>query len=116
MISPTGRHVDIPIENGFVGMVDRKDFDPFLRARAEAAGAERFTGTYVRESNARDAPAMCLSRQGNRRRTQAENQADHRRGRCQVARRREEIPGGDKTPLVFAYHEIIAAPAANDEL
>lgn len=28
MISPTGRHVDIPIENGFVGMVDRKDFDP----------------------------------------------------------------------------------------
>jgi len=48
MISPTGRHVDIPIENGFVGMVDRKYFDPFLRARAEAAGAVRFTGTFVR--------------------------------------------------------------------
>jgi len=39
MISPTGRAVDIPIENGFVGMVDRKDFDPFLRDRAVAAGA-----------------------------------------------------------------------------
>ncbi len=38
MISPTGRKVDIPIENGFVGMVDRKDFDPFLRDRAEAPG------------------------------------------------------------------------------
>ncbi|MBV6638078.1 MAG: FAD-dependent oxidoreductase, partial [Mameliella sp.] len=34
MISPTGRRVDIPIENGFVGMVDREHFDAFLRARA----------------------------------------------------------------------------------
>ena len=48
MISPTGRHVDIPIENGFVGMVDRKDFDPFLRQRAADAGAKYFTGTFVR--------------------------------------------------------------------
>ncbi|MBT8409969.1 MAG: FAD-dependent monooxygenase, partial [Alphaproteobacteria bacterium] len=48
MISPTGRQVDIPIENGFVGMVDRKDFDPFLRDRAEEAGAQRFTGTFLR--------------------------------------------------------------------
>ena len=31
MISPTGRQVDIPIENGFVGMVDREHFDEFLR-------------------------------------------------------------------------------------
>ncbi len=38
MISPTGRHVDIPIENGFVGMVDREDFDEFLRDRAAQAG------------------------------------------------------------------------------
>ena len=41
MISPTGRSVDIPIENGYVGMVDRKDFDPFLRKRAADAGAAR---------------------------------------------------------------------------
>lgn len=46
MISPQGRHVDIPVENGFVGMVDRKDFDPWLRDRAVAAGAERLTGTF----------------------------------------------------------------------
>ena len=37
MISPTGRRVDIPIENGFVGMVDREHFDEFLRARAARA-------------------------------------------------------------------------------
>ena len=48
MISPTGRRVDIPIENGFVGMVDREHFDEFLRARAAYAGAERLTGTYTK--------------------------------------------------------------------
>ena len=34
MISPTGRKVDIPIENGFVGMVDREHFDEFLQQPA----------------------------------------------------------------------------------
>src|SRR6056297_3285368 len=48
MISPTGRKVDIPIEGGFVGMVDREHFDEFLRTRAADAGAERVTGTYLR--------------------------------------------------------------------
>ena len=58
MISPTGRHVDIPIENGFVGMVDREHFDEFLRARAGHAGAKRVTGTYLRIDRAGDAPAV----------------------------------------------------------
>ena len=48
MISPTARKVDIPIENGYVGMVDRENFDEFLRTRAKAAGAHRFTGTFLR--------------------------------------------------------------------
>jgi geranylgeranyl reductase len=48
MISPTGRSVDIHIENGFVGMVDREHFDEFLRVRAAGAGADRLTGTYLR--------------------------------------------------------------------
>ena len=29
MISPTSRMVDIPIENGYVGMVERENFDEF---------------------------------------------------------------------------------------
>ena len=48
MISPTARTVDIPIENGYVGMVERENFDEFLRARAKKAGAHRFTGTLLR--------------------------------------------------------------------
>ena len=42
----TGRSVDIPIENGYVGMVDREHFDEFLRFRAQSAGATRITGTF----------------------------------------------------------------------
>ena len=46
MVSPTKRSVDIPIENGYVGMVDREEFDEFLRQRAAQKGAERYTGTF----------------------------------------------------------------------
>ena len=48
MISPTSRMVDIPIENGYVGMVERENFDEFLRNRASNKGAKRFTGTFLR--------------------------------------------------------------------
>ncbi|MDU8910948.1 geranylgeranyl diphosphate reductase [Aestuariicoccus sp. MJ-SS9] len=114
MISPTGRTVDIPIENGFVGMVDRKDFDPFLRDRSKAAGAERFTGTFLR-----------IDRQDKRRWVVYRDKATGEEARLETrlvigadgAKSRvaaQEIPGGGKTPLVFAYHEIIAAPDKTD--
>ena len=48
MVSPTRPRVDMPIEGGFVGMVDREVFDEWLRERAAAAGAERRTGTFER--------------------------------------------------------------------
>ena len=56
MISPTQRRVDIPIENGFVGMVDREHFDPFLRHRAQGAGAIWLTGTFCVLSEMRTIP------------------------------------------------------------
>ena len=34
MVSPRNRRVDIPIEDGFVGLVNREDFDEWLRVRA----------------------------------------------------------------------------------
>ena len=40
MISPKAQKVDMPIEGTFVGMVDRDEFDPWLRLRAQRAGAE----------------------------------------------------------------------------
>jgi geranylgeranyl reductase len=41
MIAPSSRQVEMPIDGGFVGMVDRDVFDEWLRNRAAAVGAER---------------------------------------------------------------------------
>ncbi|MEE4186845.1 MAG: geranylgeranyl diphosphate reductase [Roseobacter sp.] len=114
MISPTGRCVDIPIENGFVGMVDRKDFDPFLRARAAEAGAEYFTGTFVRIERPDGTPVVIYRDKA----TQEEMElpcklvigADGAKSRVGLA----EVKDADKVPLVFAYHEIIKAPPKSD--
>ena len=48
MIAPSNREVDMPIEGGFVGMVDREVFDEWLRERAAKAGAHRLTGGFER--------------------------------------------------------------------
>jgi geranylgeranyl reductase len=53
MISPSGRLADMPIQGGFVGMVDREHFDEFLRGRAGLAGAHTAHG-YVRSRWTRD--------------------------------------------------------------
>ena len=115
MISPTQRRVDIPIENGFVGMVDREHFDEFLRDRAVQAGASRFTGTFVRISRDANGTAVvyrdkasgdeCILR------TKLIIGADGARSNVAKA----EVPGGDKIPYVIAYHEIIKAPKTVSE-
>jgi geranylgeranyl reductase len=46
MFAPSDRIADMPIENGFVGMVDRQEFDEWLRARAGADGATLRTGLF----------------------------------------------------------------------
>ena len=111
MISPTGRKVDIPIEGGFVGMVDREHFDEFLRARAADAGAERHTGTFLRIE--RDGPGTRViyrdKASGEERALPTKYVIGADGARSGVAR--QEVPGGDKIPYVIAYHEIIAPPA-----
>ena len=46
IVSPAKNKVDIPIKNGFVGMVDRDKFDEWLRDRAEKNGATRKIGSF----------------------------------------------------------------------
>ena len=112
MISPTGRQVDIPIENGFVGMVDREHFDAFLRDRAQEAGADRVTGTFL--SLERDADGTHVlyrdKTSGETRRLTGRVVIGADGARSNVAR--QEVPGGDRIPYVIAYHEIIEAPGA----
>ncbi|WP_209427406.1 geranylgeranyl diphosphate reductase [Pararhodobacter sp. SW119] len=113
MISPTGRAVDIPIENGFVGMVDRQHFDEFLRARAVLHGADRLTGTFLRLERDVDGTQVVWrdKASGEERRSRTRMVVGADGARSNVAR--QHVPGGDKIPYVIAYHEIIAAPAAN---
>lgn len=111
MISPTARHVDIPIENGFVGMVDREHFDEFLRKRAVIAGAERFSGTFVALHRDDDGKPVVTykDKQTQERRTLSAKLVIGADGaRSNVAR--AEVPGGDTIPYVIAYHEIVEAP------
>ncbi len=110
MISPTARSVDIPIENGYVGMVDREHFDEYLRVRAKNAGAHRYTGTFLRIDRSEGATKVIYRDKLSRNELALETKliigADG--ARSDVAR--AEVPGGDTIPYVIAYHEIIEAP------
>jgi geranylgeranyl reductase len=113
MISPKGVAVDMPIKGGFVGMVDRCEFDEWLRERAAASGAVRVTGDY--ESIARDEAGVAQLRY----RVKGEAEPRTLRARLVIGADgalsqvgRQEVPGADKTRFVFAYHEVVATPPA----
>jgi hypothetical protein len=110
MISPTGRSVDIAIENGYVGMVDREHFDDFLRRRAVKAGATLHEGTFtaIERDEAGTHVIYRDKRSGDAKRVTARLIIGADGARSNVAR--AEVPGGDTIPYVIAYHEIIEAP------
>lgn len=114
MVAPSARAVDMPIEGGFVGMVDREHFDEWLRARAAITGAERATGTFTAIERDVDGTAVVVYRteRGSepvRVRAKAVIGADG--ARSGVAR--AELKDADSLKSVFAYHEVIAAPPAH---
>jgi geranylgeranyl reductase len=113
MVSPRGRCVDMPVDDGFVGMVDRDVFDEWLRARAGAAGATRRTGTFVRLAHDRDGTAVVHYTEG-RSRSGAPAAVRARRvvgadgALSQVAR--QAVPEAKDAAYVFAYHEVVRSP------
>ena len=115
VISPTHKEVDMPIDGGFVGMVDRADFDEWLRERAANSGAERQTGTFVRITRDTDGSALVHFRVGKDKdnlgcvRARAIIGADG--ANSEVGK--NNIPGADKVPFVAAYHEIISSPKSD---
>ena len=114
MISPTGRRVDIPIEDGFVGMVDREHFDAFLRDRAVAAGATRLTGTFSRIERAGNVATVVYRDKTTGQDARADARLVIGADGARSAVARAEVPGGREIPYVIAYHEIIAAPKPSD--
>lgn len=111
MVSPADRRVDMPIEGGFVGMVDRDSFDEWLRQRAATAGAVRHTGTF--HCITRDIPGTAVvhyrAPTGGLRQLRARAVIGADGANSAVAR--EAVPGADRIPYVFAYHEIVRSPA-----
>jgi geranylgeranyl reductase len=117
MIAPSNHAVDIPIDNGFVGMVDRADFDEWLRERAATSGAVRRIGTFERLSRDPDGISV-VHYQAREHHHRGEGTPAQVRARTiigadgaksQVAR--QSIEGAKDTEYVFAYHEIVKAPA-----
>ncbi len=115
MISPTDHKVDMPIDGGYVGMVDREFFDEYLRERASLAGAERRTGTFVSINHDDTGRAIISYMPGSGRNKQ---EVEHIAAwsvigadgaRSKVAQ--QTVDGADRIPCVFAYHEIIESPA-----
>jgi geranylgeranyl reductase len=115
MVSPADNEVDMPIDTGgFVGMVDREDFDEFLRARAAEAGAVRATGSF--ETLARDPDGVAVVEYREKgapdaaplSRVRARLVIGADGARSQVGK--QAVPGADKVKCVFAYHEIVEAP------
>ena len=114
MISPKARNVVMPIEGGYVGMVDRDVFDEWLRKRAVAAGASRETGTFERLSRASDGTSIVHYRahagDGTAVLCEARARAVIGADGATSAVARQAIPAADKMKYVFAYHEIVKSP------
>ncbi|MEQ7155505.1 geranylgeranyl diphosphate reductase [Brevundimonas aurifodinae] len=116
MIAPSDKRVRMPIEGGYVGMVNRESFDEWLRNRAEAAGAQRRSGTFTAIEREADGSALVLYRtQGADKdappiavRARTVIGADGARSNVAA----QQVKGADRQRYVFAYHEIIKAPAA----
>jgi geranylgeranyl reductase len=116
MIAPSDKKVDMHIENGFVGMVNRDSFDEWLRVRAEQHGAQRCRAHFDKITRDEDGVACVHFNHVNK---DGLGDADSIRARIVVAAdgaksevARQTIEGFEKTKYVFAYHEIISAPAA----
>jgi geranylgeranyl diphosphate/geranylgeranyl-bacteriochlorophyllide a reductase len=112
MIAPSNTKVDIHIEGGFVGMVDREQFDEWLRERAASHGAIRRNGKFERvgkDSDGTSTISFVDGNSGERQTVRARSIIGADGARSAVAQ--QTIPDADKTKYVFAYHEIVKAPA-----
>ena len=118
MVAPSDKGVDMPINGGFVGMVDRDVFDEWLRSRATMAGATRRDGTFCQIERDEDGVAIVAFRPKG-----APKDAPLEKVRARLivgtdgarsAVARQCLKGAERVPCVFAYHEIIRSPKRAD--
>jgi geranylgeranyl reductase len=113
MVSPKNVAVDMPINGGYVGIVDRETFDEWLRQRAASAGADLRHGTFTEISRDTDGTAIVHYK------TRDDGPATQVRVRARTvigadgamsAVAKQCVPGADKIRYVAAYHEIVRSP------
>jgi geranylgeranyl reductase len=112
MIAPSAAAVDMPIENGYVGMVDRDVFDEWLRRRAGDVGADLRRATFDRVEREADGSIVVHAR------LKSDGSAMALRARAVIgadgansAVAKQCIKGADRIRYVAAYHEIVRLPA-----
>ncbi len=113
MVSPKNVAVDMPINGGYVGIVNRETFDEWLRQRAASAGADLRHGTFTEISRDTDGTAIVHYK------TRDDGPATEVRVRARTvigadgamsAVAKQCVPGADKIRYVAAYHEIVRSP------
>ncbi len=114
MVAPSNKAVDMPVGDGFVGLVDREVFDEFLRTRAATNGATRIDGTFEALERDADGTAVIAYRPKG-----AARGSDPIKVRGKViigcdggnsAVARAALPANEKPHFVSAYHEVIESP------
>lgn len=135
VVAPSNHRVDMPIDGGAVGMVDRGVFDEWLRQRAADHGVDYQQGDFLRLTEQPDGDVMVEYRHRTADRDQPSevvhvvtkvvigadgansmvaSQGLYNNPRLSLVNGRNEllrfIPGENPRPFVAAYHEILAAP------
>ena len=116
MVSPSDRRIDMPIRDGFIGMVDREHFDEWLRVRAAESGAVRWQGKFERLSRDEqgttivhfEQPTIAGEVGSTRGALRARIVIGADGARSEVAR--QSVPHAADGRCVFAYHEIVRTP------
>ncbi len=120
ILSPRGRAVDIPVGDGYVGMVDREHFDEWLRERAARFGAIRKTGIFRGiDRDKRGVLSVRFTQQRHRDGADAVVKARSVIGADGAASRvaQQEVTGANtRGRVVFALKENVVSPVdASDE-
>lgn len=112
MIAPSGKEVTMPIERGFVGMVDRASFDEWLRARAVEHGAVRIDGSFetIERDDSGAATVVVRPKEDPSASLRLHARLIIGADGADSAVARVALPRERHPPFVFAYHEIVKAP------
>lgn len=111
MVAPSDTSVDMEI-GGFVGMVDRGSFDPWLRQRAAASGADLVVGKFrtLEQLGNGQVRVAYETKDGQKLAASARVVIGADGAASRV--REQAFSRQEKMKHVFAYHEIVKSPEA----